>query len=149
MSHEALSPEQFDDYRGEHQPTQSYGAPAHDLTQQTDETIYTHPHYFTNMPESKESIRQIRAVRGKPDAHMNVYRAAPSHVTHINPGDWVTPSRKYAELHAESQGNRGRDYDPANNWPVLHARVPAKHVHWPGDDVNEFGYFGPQSVPGR
>lgn len=54
----------------------------------------------------------------------------------------MTTSRGYAKQHAMSE--KGEDHD----WPVLHAKVPAQHVRFAGDDLNEHGYFGPTPVPG-
>lgn len=38
--------------------------------------------------------------------------------------------------------------DPSQDWPVLKAQVPAKHVNYAGDSLEEYGYFGPDSVRG-
>lgn len=138
-----LNSQQFD-YRGGHRPTEE-GPPLHDLTEPGNFMdgldVYENPHFFTGTSHPEETYRQIRAVRGRPDAPVNIYRAAPRGVDHINPGDWVTTSKGYARQHAMSEGSE--------DWPVLHAKVPAKHVRFAGDDLNEHGYFGPESVQGR
>lgn len=133
-------------YRGGHQPTppdEDVGT-GHNLTVNTPPDVYDKPHWYgATKGVSDETVRQVRAARGKPDHPIDIYRAAPPHVEHINPGDWVTPSRKYAEQHAAQTDN------PAEDWPILHARVPAKHLSWPADSIDEFGYFGPTSHKGR
>jgi hypothetical protein len=140
-----LSGAQFS-YRGNHRPD-SGGPPLHDLTETgnymdgTD--VYEKPQYFTGTAHPAETFRQIRAVRGKPDAPVSIYRSAPKGVTHIHPGDWVSTSKGYAKSHGSSEDGEAQD------WPVLHAQVPASHVRFAGDDLNEHGYFGPKSIPGK
>src|SRR5690606_12845802 len=114
-------------YRGGHQPTADYGAPAHDLTQIVSADIYDHPEWYMHPTSEgyRESVAFIRQVRGNPDAEVTIYRAVPKGVKTINPGDWVTPSREYAQIHGES--NLNNDYD------ILERKVTAKEVIWPGD----------------
>src|SRR5690606_18005273 len=81
----------------------------------------------------RESVAFIRQVRGNPDAEVTIYRAVPKGVKTINPGDWVTPSREYAQIHGES--NLNNDYD------ILERKVTAKEVIWPGDYLPEWGWF--------
>lgn len=88
---------------------------------------------------NQQSYRAIQAVRGNPDAEVTIYRGVPDSddITTINPGDFVTLSPKYAELHAASgYGPRG---DEAGK--VISQRVKVRDVYFAGDDVNEFGYF--------
>lgn len=88
---------------------------------------------------NQQSYRAIQAVRGNPDAEVTIYRGVPDSddITTINPGDFVTLSPKYAELHAASgYGPRGEDAGK-----VISQRVKVRDVYFAGDDVNEFGYF--------
>jgi hypothetical protein len=142
VSHEALG-EQFDDYRGRHQPWEE-GPPLHDLHQgnMMPDDIYTHPHYYTGTKAPQESIRQMRQLRGKPDGVATIYRTVPRGVEHINHGDWVTLSAGYAASH-----DRHPD-DPRQDPPTIKAHVPARHVRYAGDDLNEWGYYGP-SIKGE
>jgi GNAT superfamily N-acetyltransferase len=133
-----LGPDQDDDYRMEHRPRDD-GPAAHDLLENdvAPRDIYQHPEWYVgdaNAPEAKESIRAIRAVRGKPDAMVTIYRAAPAGSA-FRAGDWVSLSRTYAKNHGIM------DDDPANDLPVQSMKVPAAHVRWAGDDLNEFGYY--------
>lgn len=88
---------------------------------------------------NQQSYQAIQAVRGNPDAEVTIYRGVPDSddITTINPGDFVTLSPKYAELHAASgYGPRGEDAGK-----VISQRVKVRDVYFAGDDVNEFGYF--------
>ena len=55
----------------------------------------------------------------------------------INKGDFVTLSKKYAELHgASGYGEYGNDIGK-----ILEKKVKVKDIYWDQNDVNEFGYF--------
>ena len=47
-------------------------------------------------------------------------------------GDWVTPSRKYAELHGSSRLE--------GKYRIIEDEVPVSELWWDGNDVNEWGY---------
>jgi 8-oxo-dGTP pyrophosphatase MutT (NUDIX family)/GNAT superfamily N-acetyltransferase len=91
--------------------------------------------------ESDESFARRKQRRADGEHHVTIYRAAPKGLKTIGPGDWVTPSPSYARDHARHAT------DPKKDWPVYKARVPAKHVRWAGDSLNEFGYNGPEVKP--
>lgn len=123
------------EYRMEHQsPDPDYGAPLHDLTGMYGDDVYTHPHYFCGNPRA-ETVNAIHRTRGKPEADVTVYRAAPHGVADINQGDWVSTSASYARLHGSMRKS-------GDDWPVLKAKVKAKHLFNSGD-LDEFGYHGP------
>jgi hypothetical protein len=143
------------EYWGSHQPNIE-GPGAHEVDQIYPD-YYERPalyHSFfprgssadREFPENNRYHRETRQalmkVRGKPDALMRMYRAAPHGVEHINTGDWVTPSEQYARVHAYQTEHS------ADDWPVLHADVPAHHLRAAGDYIPEFGYSGP-SVKAR
>ena len=133
-----LSPDQFQDYRGLHQPALE-GPAIHHMEDLFGGDVYTHPHFYGHGEKAhdREASRALRSAKGNPDAPVNIYRAAPHGVTSINTGDWVTTSPTYARshgLHAD---------DPSQDWPTLHAQVPAKHVRTGGNDIIEWGYSGP------
>jgi hypothetical protein len=69
--------------------------------------------------------------KGKPEAMVEVHRAVPKGVKDINNGDWVTPSKKYAEWHGENALNG--DYD------ILTKKVKAKELSSEGYPY-ELGY---------
>jgi hypothetical protein len=126
-----------DEYRGTHQPSGDYGAPGHDLTAMVGD-IYEHPEYLAGHRQYPEVMEVMQQVRGNPDAEVTVYRAVPEGVTDINPGDWVTPSRAYAELHGDSN-LAGPDGD--RPWSIVERTVKAGELMWPGDYIPEFGWF--------
>jgi GNAT superfamily N-acetyltransferase len=86
-----------------------------------------------------ESYNIIQSVKGNPDAEVIIYRGVPDEdsITDINTGDFVTLSKKYAELHAAS--GYGRSGDEAGK--IISKKVKVKDIYWDQNDVNEFGYF--------
>ena len=126
-------------YQGQHSPTAGWGAPLHDMTSNGTypEDFYSHngPRYYGGHSDIGEfSVRQIQGYRGKPEELVRVYRAMPKNVeAAINPGDWVTISKRYAHEHGEAA--LGGDYK------VISRSFPAKHVYNQGDAPEEFGYF--------
>ena len=119
------------DYMMTHRPSQEYGNGSN--FERNMDGVFEHPEWYVNMREDYniESLNALKKVRNKPDAEIMIYRATPGN--EINFGDWVTPSRKYAELHNNSQ------LDGKGN--ILKLKVKAKDILWGGDDINEFGYF--------
>tara|TARA_R100000654_G_scaffold27862_1_gene52210 strand:+ start:71 stop:1096 length:1026 start_codon:yes stop_codon:yes gene_type:complete len=87
----------------------------------------------------RESFNVIQSVKGKPNAEVTIYRAVPKDksIKTINPGDFVTLSKKYAELHAGSgYGQSGKEAGK-----ILSQKVKVKEIRSDGNDLNEFGYF--------
>jgi hypothetical protein len=119
-------------YRGSHQPSPTYGAPAHDLSVIVSEDIYTHPEWYFSMsePYNRVAARILARIRGNPDAQVTIYRAVPKGVSEINPGDWVTIVPSYARLHGES-----------SSYDIIERTVPARDLVWPADSLVEFGWF--------
>ena len=91
-----------------------------------------------------ESYNAIIKVKDNPEATVTIYRAVPNdpNITTINNGDFVTLSRTYAELHGE--GGYGRNGDDKGK--ILSKKVKVKDIFHDGNDVNEFGYFGTNTV---
>jgi hypothetical protein len=88
-------------------PNSSYGATMND-PESMFPGIMEHPEAYATGDRAvdRESMAAVRkAVAGGPDTSITVYRAAPATAKDINPGDWVTPSKTYAEQH------RDRAYD--------------------------------------
>ena len=119
------------DYMMTHRPSEEYGNASN--FERNMDGVFEHPEWYINMREDYniESLNALKKVRKKPDAEIIIYRATPGN--EINFGDWVTPSKKYAELHNNSQ------LDGKGN--ILELKVKAKDILWGGDDINEFGYF--------
>lgn len=141
-------------YRGQHQPPgpDDEGTPTiDDLTRpgswMEGNDVYEHPEYFGHGDPvvDREAARALAAARGKPNAMVKIYRAAPKEAGGINPGDWVTTSKTYAKGHA------AQSEDPAEDWPIYEAEVPANVIYNGGNDIIEWGYWGdePIKVEGR
>jgi len=126
------------DYGINHRPTED-GPRAHDLAEgdmmPTD--VYDHPEWYSGMGKKiiAETMKQLRAAKGKADAILTIYRAGP--VGEMNPGDWVSLSKEYARTHADAQDPEG--------FKVWESKVKAQDVRWAMDDLAEFGYFGEKS----
>ena len=122
-------------YRGSHQPDIE-GPGIHEVDRIYPD-FYDHPrwyHHGAGASYDKESTQVIMGARGNPDHPVRIFRAVPHGVKDINPGDWVTPSRSYANQHAESNLD-------SDKWSVLSKVVPAKHVvEGSGNSINEWGY---------
>jgi hypothetical protein len=83
---------------------------------------------------AKESIDNINNTL-KGDSHkITIYRAVPNNVEEgtVRNGDWVTPSRKYAEFHIGLQ-----DWEGGR---IIEQEVDIDNLWWNGDDINEWGY---------
>ncbi|MBQ8051630.1 MAG: hypothetical protein IJ197_08690 [Bacteroidaceae bacterium] len=80
------------------------------------------------------SLNNLRsAVKGKKRT-IKMYRAVDASVKEdsFRNGDWVTPSREYAEQHIGLQDwKKGR---------IIEQEVSIDDVWWNGDDINEWGY---------
>lgn len=126
-------------YRGSHEaPGPDFGAPMHDLTGFYPDDVYSPKgaHIYGDLPGSRTdaaAVEQLRAVRGNPTVPVTVYRAVPEDATpEIHPGDWVTPSRAYADQHGASNLD-GR-------YRIARKTVPAKHLYTNADSLHEWGY---------
>lgn len=118
-------------YAMSHRPSKTGGTLA-DITNKgtvIPKDFYSHPEWYANMrdPVYQESFDAIKKFKGKPDAEVTIYRA--SSKNELNPGDWVTLSKKYAQGEAR------------DTTKVYAHKVKAKDIQFAGDDINEFGYF--------
>lgn len=92
----------------------------------------------------REAIQNLRNVRarvnaGEKDVRITMYRSVPAGVVEgeFRNGDWVTPSRLYAEDNAALYGGYpGWE----NGYRIIEQEVPIEHVWWDGNDVAEWGY---------
>jgi hypothetical protein len=131
-------------YRGNHQPIPDTD-PLHELGGPSDGTrgatippdVYQHPEFYGWGDDIATHAAVIRRVRGCPDATVRMYRAAPAGVTTINTGDWVAIAESYARQHSYQSD------DPADDWPVYYADVPAHTLRTGNGDIMEWGYTGP------
>lgn len=95
--------------------------------------------YGTNTPEGRESAQTINRAIDEIQSTGNipmvkVYRAVPTEIKEgsIRNADWVTPSRKYAEIH----GNARLE----GKYRLIEQEVPANELWWDGNDINEWGF---------
>ena len=86
-------------------------------------------------PMRKEAIENVRDVVENRKKTITMYRSVPSSVKEgsFRNGDWVTPSRKYAEDNAEVHGW-------GKNYRIIKQEVPVDDVWFDGNDIAEFGY---------
>jgi len=102
---------------------------------------------------SPETVSQLQAAQGNPEAPVTIYRAVPHMGIReglpFNSGDWVTVDRNQAHAHAKLPGlMRLNDGYPLS---VYQTTVPAKHLYTKGnyDGLAEYGYHGPPRHGGR
>lgn len=101
---------------------------------------FSHPErYSQNTPHGLESVKAINAAidaikNGEKDVKVKVYRAVPTSVKEgkLRNGDWVTPSKKYADIHGTNRLE--------GKYRIIEDEVPATQLWWDGNDANEFGF---------
>lgn len=101
---------------------------------------FSHPErYSQNTPHGLESVKAINTAidaikNGEKDVNVKVYRAVPTSVKEgkLRNGDWVTPSKKYAEMHGTNRLE--------GKYRIIEDEVPATQLWWDGNDANEFGF---------
>lgn len=94
--------------------------------------------YGTDTPHGRESAKAINNAidevkKGKAPM-VKVYRAVPKSIKegNLRNGDWVTPSRKYAEMHGDNRLE--------GDYRIIEQEVPAGQIWWDGNDINEWGF---------
>lgn len=119
----------------QHRPTRT-GATADNVSQEVSEMgmpdFYQHPEYYNyGGKEYTESIQALMRIKGKPNAEVTIYRAAPKDKNSLRTGDWVTLSKEKARMETMEEGS------------TIHSfKVKANEIEFAGDDVTEFGYWG-------
>lgn len=101
---------------------------------------FSHPErYSQNTPHGLESVKAINEAidaikNGEKDVKVKVYRAVPTSVKEgkLRNGDWVTPSKKYAEMHGTNRLE--------GKYRIIEDEVPVNQLWWDGNDANEFGF---------
>ena len=101
---------------------------------------FSHPErYSQNTPHGLESVKAINTAidaikNGEKDVKVKVFRAVPTSVKEgkLRNGDWVTPSKKYAEMHGTNRLD--------GKYRIIEDEVPATQLWWDGNDANEFGF---------
>lgn len=94
--------------------------------------------YGTDTPHGRESAKAINnaidEVKKGKNPMVKVYRAVPKFIKEgkLRNGDWVTPSRKYAEMHGDNRLE--------GDYRIIEQEVPASQIWWDGNDINEWGF---------
>ena len=81
-----------------------------------------------------ESINNLKNAVRNGERTIKMFRAVPANVKEnsFRNGDWVTPSRSYAQYHIGLQDwNKGR---------IIEQEVSIDDIWWNGDDINEWGF---------
>jgi hypothetical protein len=120
-------------------PNREFGATLDDLTgggQMYPADVYSpkgYQYYGTGNSFDKKAFDIANRFKGKPDATVEIYRAVPKGVSdEINPGDWVTLTKDYAEDHG--QGPLKGDYK------IIKKKVKASDIFTNADSIHEWGY---------
>lgn len=103
---------------------------------------WSHPEWYTSSPEEREAFNAVRhaldlaAKSSHPElVGLKVYRAVDKTKNRLEGsfrnGDWVTPSKSYAEN--EGLGN-------PDGSRIIARHVPLKDLWWNGDSIAELGY---------
>lgn len=105
-----------------------------------DEKYWQEPRkYMQSDATALESVNTIKGAisairRGEKDVKVKVYRAVPTSVKEgkLRNGDWVTPSKGYAEMH----GNNRLE----GKYCIIEDEVPVSELWWDGNDSREWGF---------
>ena len=86
-------------------------------------------------PMRQEAIRNIRGVLDSGAKTITMYRSVPAAVKEgqLRNGDWITPSRAYAEENAQIHGW-------GDKFRVIEQEVSVEDVWWDGNDIAEWGF---------
>ena len=125
-------------YQGTHKaPSSGYGAPGHDVTDgMYPDDVYGlngNRYYGDGSAAGEQAINHMRQMKGNPDFEITVYRAAPKDAKTINPGDWVTTVKSYADEHGWRQYDEGE-------YKVISKKVKASEIFTEGNSIFEWGY---------
>jgi hypothetical protein len=106
---------------------------------------WTKPQWYQNTPEEFEAFFIVRGALDRAEkytsegkdgtsvAKIQVYRAVPKTVKEesIRNGDWVTPSRRYAEMEGKSI---------PDGYRIISQRAKLKNLWWDGNSIAELGF---------
>lgn len=86
-------------------------------------------------PMRQEAIRNIRGVLNGGKNTITMYRSVPAEVKEgqFRNGDWITPSRAYAEENARIHGWAEKSH-------IIEQKVSIEDVWWDGNDIAEWGF---------
>jgi len=95
---------------------------------------WAHQYYGEGRAYDIKAIMALSKAWRDPDGSITVYRAVPTAVedSRLRNGDWVSPTREYAQEHGERYFEDG--------FRILEQKVPVKHLYVDGNSIHEFGY---------
>jgi len=126
------------EYSGEHEaPDATNGKPIHNVIDIYPEDFYSGSGYKEYAAHEQdvggsEAYHEIINSKDKPYRRIWVYRAAPKGTKQINAGDWVTPVKRYAQLHGKENLN--------GKYVLLKKHVDSKDLFTDGNSIVEWGY---------
>jgi hypothetical protein len=135
--------EEAEDYRMRHQPpTRQESLEEEGVSASLDKIDEVFPkdildpsrqkNYRSGFPDAdKEAFDVINSIKGDPDAEVTIYRGVPENVDDIQPNNWVTLSRKYAQAHVDSNVPGGK---------VIAKKVKASDLFTNADSIQEWGW---------
>ena len=137
---EELNKLREEDYRGSHKAAnKEYGSPLYDVTLNGTypEDFYSprgNMYYGGGLEWDSAVIRLIQTYKNRPKREITVYRAVPNidSIVSINPGDWVTIRKEYADMHGESALD--------GDYKILKMKVPSSALWTDGNSPYEWGY---------
>lgn len=137
-----------EDYHFQHTaPDKESGAPMSDVTSNgiypddfydtaTQERYYgSYVKGLSDQPLDPATFQLVNDARDNPSQLVTVYRGAPADVNQINPGDWVTPSKGYAEMHEV-----GREGETGTDFHIISQTVRAGDLYTDGNSIQEWGW---------
>ncbi len=95
---------------------------------------WAYRYYGEGRPYDVKAIMALSKAWKDPDGSLKVYRAVPTDVEdgRLRNGDWVSPTREYAQEHGERYFEDG--------FRILEQNVPVKHLYVDGNSIHEYGY---------
>ena len=127
----------LENYKGSHKsPNKNYGSPLHNIVGIYPEDVYDDIMQYASDFSQKEAAEIVMKYKDKPDNLIEIYRAVPKNIYKINPGDWVTITKKYAIQHSK------HPTDPKQDLRVISGEAFAKDLYTDGNSLEEWGYDG-------
>ena len=90
--------------------------------------------YYSGRQSQSAINSAIRTIKAGENPTVTIYRAVEKSLkeNEIRNGDWITLSSQYAKEHGQQHIN--------GPYKIISQEVPAEHVWWDGNDINEWGY---------
>lgn len=90
---------------------------------------------YVGRQSQRAILSAIEKIQSGEKAKVTIYRAVPKALkeSKTRNGDWVTLSEEYAKDHGKHVLGFGQ-------YRIISEEVPAEHVWWDGNDINEWGY---------